>query len=673
MADFSQINAEINAKIVPYNNAQDITGKKLNDTLHDMVSAVNEKKQDSLSDEQLENINNVPNKVDKIEGKGLSTNDYTDGEKAKLGALPTASELDTELNKKPGKDGVIAFAKDIVSREDGIGAQFIRRRSAGQLHIGDGTGALRSIHGKSIVWNQLVDMSTARGNAGTITPVEGGYYVEPSSAWGGIAFDSLTTLAVVGHKYLMLINVLNENNDSIVLASSQITPYPNVTIPANSKGVFGTIVTCEAVNDNVFAVANRNTNDPFTIYGVSFIDLTQMFGAGNEPSTAAEFEALYSKSHYPHNEGEIVNLKATKLLTNGFNQWDEQWEVGGIVISTGELDNTVTTRIRTKNYIKCEPNTQYYASLLSQNAGVNGFMCYYDKEGKFLGYNGVASNYSINNREFTTPNNCRLIKFYLNNEYGTTYNHDVCINFSNASLNGQYKPYEQHELTLPAGLTKTYTGADGQTHTWQGLDSAGSAYDEQTPTKNIQRIGVVDMGTLNWEVGYNGFIIGPSVLGAKNNANLICIKYPTGAYSGTADKIICSIPREIVVLDSAYTTAAEFKAAMAGVPLLYERAEPIVTEVPARNFNYFVNDMGQEWILPEGVDEQGVPLTAPFNAVIAYASNVRDTTFHLPENYLSHESTIALLEAMKSANIIASYTMTFDTATNKYNFTITKA
>lgn len=100
MADFSQINAEINAKIVPYNNAQDITGKKLNDTLHDMVSAVDQKKQDTLSDEQLENISDVPNKVDKIEGKGLSTNDYTNAEKSKLGALPTKSALDEALADK---------------------------------------------------------------------------------------------------------------------------------------------------------------------------------------------------------------------------------------------------------------------------------------------------------------------------------------------------------------------------------------------------------------------------------------------------------------------------------------------------------------------------------------------------------------------------------------------
>ena len=46
-------------------------------------------------------------KVDKVPGKGLSANDYTDGEKEKLGNLPTAEtlagDLDEKVDKVPGK------------------------------------------------------------------------------------------------------------------------------------------------------------------------------------------------------------------------------------------------------------------------------------------------------------------------------------------------------------------------------------------------------------------------------------------------------------------------------------------------------------------------------------------------------------------------------------------
>lgn len=45
----------------------------------------------------------LADKVDVVEGKGLSTNDYTTAEKTKLGALPTKSDLDTSLGGKVDK------------------------------------------------------------------------------------------------------------------------------------------------------------------------------------------------------------------------------------------------------------------------------------------------------------------------------------------------------------------------------------------------------------------------------------------------------------------------------------------------------------------------------------------------------------------------------------------
>lgn len=48
-----------------------------------------------LAPEVQDVLDDVANKVDKVEGKGLSSNDYTDEEKAKLAAIETAS--DTEV------------------------------------------------------------------------------------------------------------------------------------------------------------------------------------------------------------------------------------------------------------------------------------------------------------------------------------------------------------------------------------------------------------------------------------------------------------------------------------------------------------------------------------------------------------------------------------------------
>lgn len=51
--------------------------------------------------EALKSLNiKVDNKVDKVTGKGLSTNDYTDADRTKLGALPTNTQLTQDLASK---------------------------------------------------------------------------------------------------------------------------------------------------------------------------------------------------------------------------------------------------------------------------------------------------------------------------------------------------------------------------------------------------------------------------------------------------------------------------------------------------------------------------------------------------------------------------------------------
>ena len=84
---------------------------------------------------------------------------------------------------------------------------------------------------------------------------------------------------------------------------------------------------------------------------------------------------------------------------------------------------------------------------------------------------------------------------------------------------------------------------------------------------------------------------------------------------------------------------------------------------------YAVENGGTERIIPDGVDEQGVPATAPFNAKILYSTNFPREIANLPQNYISKESAVNLLEAFKSAGVISAYTMTF--VNGVYTFTIT--
>lgn len=624
------------------------------------------------------------NYVHKEEGKVLSDNNYTNTDKNKVANLP--SDTNAELAKKADKDGVIAFAKDIVSREDGIGAEFTRRRSAGQLHIGDGSAFIRSIHGKTLMWNQLVqngDFSDGtnhwdRAALSSFAVVDGvlAVTIGDTAIAGKVVFPTEPNF-IASHKYIAISQIKAD-------AGVTIRRYAGTEVSTllDGDGNWHTITdlfTPSAVSQYQFRTAATNTT--FYIKSCAIFDLTQM-GIADQISTPADFEALFPAAYYAFNAGTPITFKGEKIVTNGFNQWDEEWENGYYDIDTGAQKSSVDN-IRSKNPIKVIPNADYYCKCPNATS-VALFILWYDSEDNYISY-ATATNLIR-----TSPANAYYARFYMSRAYGATYNHDICINFSNASLNGTYKPYEEHELSLPVGITKTYTGADGQQHTWVGLDSAGTAYDEQTPTKDIKRIGVVDLGTLDWiEFGQpiSGLIrsqvtISDLKSGVANEvSNLVCSKLKTvvstAAMTGTEDTGIFAYTNNrlfVLLPESAYDNISEFKTAMAGVLLFYELAEPVETEyAEPRNFNYFVSDMGEEWLLPEGVDASGLPKTTPFNGVIAYASNVRDTIFHLPENYISKESFVAFLEALKTAEVIASYTMTFDTATNKYAFTITKS
>lgn len=103
----------------------------------------------------------------------------------------------------------------------------------------------------------------------------------------------------------------------------------------------------------------------------------------------------------------------------GANKWDEEWEVGLIDFTTGQ-NGADSTRIRSKNYTPCNPQTSY--RLVATYAGV---VFYYGNDKSYLSsYVTVSAN-----AEFTTPVNAYYLRFFMSGAYGTTYKHNISINY----------------------------------------------------------------------------------------------------------------------------------------------------------------------------------------------------------------------------------------------------
>ena len=317
--------------------------------------------------------------------------------------------------------------------------------------------SVKKIGGRTIVWNQmlkLLDSSnwTARGTAGSIEIADGECIVRDcASTWGGaVIAENLKILQT--HKYYISLygRVLN-NGDSITIAVAETFPVTEIGV-INSTTAYrvSKIVETSESLEAKFAFGNRKNTYDYAVSNFMLIDLTKMFGEGNEPSTPEEFEALFPEDYYPYNEGTLMSIPVNEVVEKGRNLFDEKMELGlmNYDVNSENFGENIASQnqLRASNYIPVEPNTQYF--LRSDKA----IAFIYDAKRKpiKIGSNGFLSM----GRLFTTPSNARYLKFYLTKEYGIIYNSDLILTKGAITA---YSPY--HKNTYP--ITQAILDLDG--------------------------------------------------------------------------------------------------------------------------------------------------------------------------------------------------------------------
>ena len=494
---------------------------------------------------------------------------------------------------------------DNLAGVDVVDSEINFRRSGGGA-ISDGVARIDAIKGNSVVWNQIVDKSRLRSktsNNVTFTN-NGDGTVSVSTTEDGATADVTDYIIFEGYKgktILLLgcpsggnINTycLMDGSEGIVDSGNgaiKSKTSPNISLTIRVKQ--GTVITTPIV------------------FRPRIYDLTQMFVAGNEPTTIEEFYARIPMGVdlNAYNEGEVIHMDVQSIESQGVNAWDEEWEVGALTSSSGG-NSTNTTAIRSKNYIAVIPSKYYVKS-----PSISTYIFAYDKNQQFISLiKTSAGSSNVGNTEISIGNDVAYIRFYVSN-YGTTYNHDICINLSDTSINGKYFPYIKRVEDL--SIIRKYFP--------QGMKSAGTAHDEIRYNKATQkwekvvRIGEVDLGSLKWSYATATGIFYASASYFFENQSLLSAKYANNK-GYNEDKNSYAVGGSVRILDSAYTDVASFKAAMNGVILYYELAEPIVTELDAedqfKDLDYQVWNCGTEKAIAEGK-------SAPLAADITYGFN----------------------------------------------------
>lgn len=356
--------------------------------------------------------------------------------------------------KLPNSNGVVdlgeikvdevKFANDLTGVVEATPEMFTYRPSAGDKSVRDESAVIRRIKGNTSVWGQFADISaplTNSGNRYIITSNDDGSVSikrDPSITSGYYcALNMDRAYRNSSHKYIFYADVtvigVQMTSDycgiSVYNLASMVGNHQSYRTSGHyTFCCFGTPDTTTAWQFAFYAYGIAE----LTIHNLQAFDLTEMFGAGNEPTTYNEFRKYYPDAYYPYCAPEVRSMRATGIETIGFNAFNGEYAevIGGHAY-----------------YLGGAIEAAYFAT---------------ERGGEM--------------KPITLPES-RVMTFSVSGYIYATGS-DICINLSHSGVrNGEHKPYEKNTLLLPE-IAKYFP---------EGMHSIGDVCDEITIDRAVKR------------------------------------------------------------------------------------------------------------------------------------------------------------------------------------------
>ena len=480
---------------------------------------------------------------------------------------------ETTLTHKADKDGTVASAEQLLSdvgTEDKVPYLF-------RAVPYDSTRVDEEVVGCSVGWNQLAP-NIIKSLSHT-WDADGSYYYTLSTN-SGVALE-------VGHVYFAgakITRTISGNN----LLGLTINSTIDLTLANEAPNgyAYQIVKITSATTDRYIRFNNYsgkhgfNAGDSAEYDDLMVIDLTAWFGStiadyaytleqATVGSGVAWIKALLPGGYIPYSAPKMESVSGLSAhVMRGFNQWDEEWELGGYNTSTG-LPSADTDRIRSKNAVSVLPNTKYYF------VGGAFVVIWYTADDTYITYS-TPSSYN----ERTSPSNAAKLRFAMASTYGTTYKNDICINLSDPAKNGTYEPYKATTYALDSDLTLRGILKMDSDHR---VYADGDIYKaDGTVTRNSSE--EIDLGTLNWSKGNalqsgDGYVysINTSTLGRKGSGWTVVsgLEKKTGAVVWEELKVNeFAAPTGYFVVGLSATSVEDAKTYLTGKKVIFELATP---------------------------------------------------------------------------------------------------
>lgn len=406
------------------------------------------------------------------------------------------------------------------------------------------------------------------------------------------------------HKYLLITGVEASditNIDGFSIGNSQIG-YVNVA--PQTKFTMSRIIDY-GTNTNtgfvIYGLAHQSTDViTFTLSNTQVFDLTADFGSGNEPSTISDCYTAYLQRginiyEYTPQQSAIRDTAITSVKSVGVNVMGLEnvaettrngvtYSVNNGVIS---LNGTVTSGFELKLYFD-EIAGGTYSSLLSINKTGSVFTDSLWLIANGTSYNLGRANGATNTLNISDKSNYIRTWLYGNESFANVQIKITLIKGSTAPTT--YIPYFSDTLAIDSNI-QALNG-----YGW-GINDNCYNYIDFENKKFIQKVGRVDLGTLNWTSygsitnAYWANVNNIKIVNSSTLPNIICARYTTATRydisDGTDDKLIGvhDSQLKVIIKDSSFTSASD----LSGVYLYYELETPVETDISQYIDDGFIN------------------------------------------------------------------------------------
>lgn len=169
------------------------------------------------------------------------------------------------------------------------------------------------VGGKSIVWNQLCNPDEVDPMG--CTPTESGGVVTISDCAEVNRYKAGFVAVTKGHKYYQTVKIKSDGANPVGFQNYLFLDIYTKTTSAEFMRLSEVAACKESGNALVQLFSPNQTSYQIVKNSFMLIDLTLLFGAGNEP-TAEQFERMFPADSYPYNPGEIISSR-TETITAG--------------------------------------------------------------------------------------------------------------------------------------------------------------------------------------------------------------------------------------------------------------------------------------------------------------------------------------------------------------------